>query len=263
MALPYAMGIGELDPYCTKLLAFFTLERETYRFNELKRQLKGMSMEMTTPTLVLHLNHLIKKEVIVRDEKDKLNVTCRFNWEKWQDADQHMKDRIVFEKMLQKEMDEFSSRPVIEQILYVHNTAVLVFFKSIRERILAKAEPEKEFMANINFIHFANILDKAQDMLLDNVEKQGEKYATECLIIIDRLTTQFAMAQTHLEKQQVMRIPTVQISGAALNVLNRIHTAVNKDKIPEEHTLKPDIIHLALVEYGKKLGIIKMPEIPE
>ena len=257
MSLPYAMGIGELDPYCTKLLAFFTLERETYRFNKLQRRLEGMSMKMTTPTLVLHLNHLIKKEVIVRDEKDKLNVTYRFNWEKWQDADQHMKDRIVFEKMLQKEMDEFSSRPVIEQVLYVHNTAVLVFYKSIRERILAKAKPETEFMANINFIHFANILDKAQDMLLNNVEKQGEKYTTECLLTIDRLTAQYAMMRSQLEELQKMNIPMVQISGAALNVLNKIHAHVNKDKEPEEQMLKPDIVHVALVEYGQKIGIIK------
>ena len=257
MSLPYAMGIGELDTYCTKLLAFFTLERETYRFNELQRRLKGMSMKMTTPTLVLHLNHLIKKEVIVRDEKDKLNVTYRFNWEKWQDADEHMRGRIIFEKMLKREMEAFSARPMMQQIAYVNLISVALFLMSLRENIVAKINPEKEFMANINFIHFGNIMNQTQDMILKNVDAKGERYATECLITIDRLLKHYVEGvQENRKDFEKIEIPTIDITQKTNELLEKITNHLNENKEPEKWVLKSDVIHIALENYAQQKNMI-------
>ena len=103
MSLPSIMGVQELDEYCTKLLSVFMLERRTYRFNELKRRLKDMGLKMSVPTLIHHLSHLTKKELVLRDEIEKQFVTYRFYWEKWENSDEFMRRRIFFEKMLQQE----------------------------------------------------------------------------------------------------------------------------------------------------------------
>ena len=254
MALPLVMGIGDLDPYCAKLSTFFTLERETYRFNELKRRLKGMGMEMTTPTLVKHLNHLVEKEVIVRDEKKKQFVTYRFNWEKWQDADKHMKERILFEKMLKQEMDVFSARPIIQQVSYVNLTAVTMFHLALRELIVAKVKPEKQFMANINSIHFSNILNQNMDMILNNVEKKGEKYATECILTIDRLLKHYSEGMQETRKDfEKGEIPTIDITEKTNELLKKITDQLNENKEQEKWVLKSDVIGIALEEYAKKL----------
>lgn len=178
MDLPHIMGIEGLDPYCTKLLSFFLIENETYRFNELKRRLKSMGVEMTTPTLIIHLNHLVEKKVLVRDEKEKQFISYHFNSEKWQNADREAKDRIIFEKMLKQEMEMFSERPIIQQISYVNMTAVTMFHLGLREQIVAKVKTNKQFMVNINMIHFSPILNQTMDMILNNINKKGKKYAT-------------------------------------------------------------------------------------
>lgn len=113
-----------------------------------------MGVEMTTPTLSLHLNHLVEKQVLVRDEKVKQFVSYRFNSEKWENADKEAKNRIIFEKMLKKEMEIFSARPMLQQVSYVNLTAVTMFYLGLREQIVAKVNPERQFMANINLIHF-------------------------------------------------------------------------------------------------------------
>jgi len=181
------MGVGELDEYCTKLLAVFILEARSFRFNKLKGYLDEMGLKMSTPTLIHHLKHLTEKQLVVRDEKERQHVTYRFYSEKWQDADELVKERIFMEKVLQQEMDKFGSRSVMDQVMYVNNIAVLLFLQTIRESLVAKVKPEKEFVVNINLIHFGNIFHRVRNMILENVDKKGEKYATECIIAIDKL----------------------------------------------------------------------------
>ena len=186
MALPFIMGVGKLDPHCTKILSLLMLERKKYRFNQLDRRLEELKLNMSRPTLIKHLKHLEEKELILREEKEKQFVTYRFNWERWQDADEHVKDRIIFEKFLQREIDEFRSKSVAEQIAYVNDNMALIFLMSLREGIVARVKPELEFMANINFIHFGNVLNRLTNMILDNVDEKGEKYTTECILNIDK-----------------------------------------------------------------------------
>lgn len=250
MSLPLAMGVGELDPYCTQLLAFFMLERETYRFNELKRRIEDMGLKMTTPTLILHLKHLVEKNLIIRDEKEKQFVTYRFHWEKWQDANESMRERIVFEKMLKQEMEAFSGRPMMQQVAYVNLISTTLFLLSLRETIIAKVKPEKEFMANINFIHFGNIMNQTRDMILKNLETKGERYATECILTIDRLLKHYIEGIQDFEKRE---IPTIDITQKTNELLENITNHLNENKKPEDWTLKSDVVHVALEEYWKKL----------
>ena len=147
--------------------------------------------------------HYIKRRS-VKCTSDLWSARARFYWERWEDSDELMKNRIIFEKILQQEIDEFGSRPIIEQVSYVNNIAVLMFLMIIRESIVATAKPEKEFVANINMIHFGNIFNRARNMILDNVEKKGERYATQCLLTIDKLASLYIEAKHEIEGFQQM-----------------------------------------------------------
>jgi hypothetical protein len=210
---------------------------------------------MSVPTLIDHLEHLTKKQLVLREEKDRQFVTYRFYWEKWRDSDQLMKERIQLEKMLQQEMDEFSKRPVIEQVSYVHLITGLLFYQTLRESIVAKVKPETEFVAHINFIHFGNIFNRAQNMILDNVEKKGEEYAIECILTIDKLTSLYSEAKHEYDNFQKLELPTIHVTKETNELLDEIHSYLNKNKTPEDHIIRSDVVDIALHEYAKKLKV--------
>ena len=111
-------------------------------------------------------------------------------------------------------------------------------------------------MANINFIHFGNIINQTKDMILNNIDKKGEKYATECLITIDRLLSHYFDGIKEDRKDfEKTEIPTVDITKKTDELLERIMNQLNEMKKPEEWILKSDIIDIALEEYVKKFGI--------
>ena len=255
MSLPLAMGLGELDNYCARLLSLFILERKSYRFNELTKALKTNKVKMSTPTLIAHLNHLIEKELILREEKHRQYVTYRFNWEKWQDSDLLVKRRILIEKILQKEIDQFSKRPVYEQVTYVNLTATLFLFQILKESIIAKVKPENELVVNINVVHFAKIFERVENMILDNVDKKGTNYATECILTIERLQTLYTEGKQEYEDFQRIDWPTITVTKETNELLQKIHAHVNKGKKPEEHMIEFDVLDNALRCYADKLGV--------
>ena len=113
-----------------------------------------------------------------------------------------MKQRILIGKILQKEIDQFSKRPVYEQVSYVNLIATLSLFQILKESIIAKVKPENELWANINVIHFAKIFERLENMILDNIDKKGTSYATECILTIERLQTLYAEGKQEYEDFQ-------------------------------------------------------------
>jgi hypothetical protein len=170
----------------------------------------------------------------VRVELDKKFVTYRFNSEKYPNVEQLLKDRIFGEKAFQKELDGYRTRPVIEQILYVHSLAVQLFFFSLRNSIIAKIKPEEEFEAKMNEIHFGHVFFRTTQMILDNVKKLGEDYTLECLQQIDSLTLQFNEARAKLKQIQRINIPMIQTTEKTENLLNKIYIHLNKNNKLEE-----------------------------
>jgi hypothetical protein len=255
MALPRIMGVGELDEICAKLLSAFVIEDKSYRFSEFQEFLEIKGLEISEPTLILHLKHLVEKGVLIRSEKDKQFVTYRFDREKWQNATRLVRDRVLAEKALQQEMDEFSKTTVFEQISYVNVIAVTMFLVGLREQVLAKIKPEAEFVANINLNYFSNIINRAMNMILDNVDKKGDKYAVECLYTIDKLIKLYSEAKHEYEDFQTSEIPTIEISNETNDLLDKIFSHVNENAKPEDYVLRPDIVHKALEDYAKKTQI--------
>ena len=58
------------DDSCVKILTIMALYKPTTHFNELHRELKKRNMELSKPTLSLHLGHLIKKKHVFKTEEE-------------------------------------------------------------------------------------------------------------------------------------------------------------------------------------------------
>lgn len=129
-----------------------------------------------------------------------------------------------------------------------------MFLTSLREAIVAKVKPDKELMANINSIHFGNIMNQTQNMILKNVETKGERYATECTLTLDRLLKHYieGIQETRKEFERT-EIPTIDITQTTNELLGQITDQLNENKEPEEWLLKSDVVHIALEEYRKKI----------
>lgn len=74
----------EPDEYCRKIFMVLSLDNKKTRFNELHRKLIKYDAKMSKPTLIEHLNHLIKDKVIQRKQQDKQKVFYEVNWKKFE-----------------------------------------------------------------------------------------------------------------------------------------------------------------------------------
>lgn len=178
-----------------------------------------------------------------------------FNWKRWPNLDQLLKERIRGEKAFQKELDEISKRPAQEQILYIHNQFVLLSFFSLRNSIVDKIRPDEEFQAGMNAIHFGNVMGRIEQMIMNNIDKLGEDYTVECLSIIDRLTYQYDEQRSKLGDLAKIPIPVIFADKTTLTLLNKIRAHLNDNKRLEERKPEWDILHNALEEYAVKLGV--------
>jgi len=69
--------------YCDKILMALLMGDKKTRFNELHRRLIKYGAKISKPTLIKHLNHLIKNEIIQRNEEDKQKVSYGLNWKRF------------------------------------------------------------------------------------------------------------------------------------------------------------------------------------
>ena len=93
-------------------------------------------------------------------------------------------------------------------------------------------------------------------MILRNVEIKGERYATECLITIDRLLKHYFEGIQETRKDFEKReIPTIDITQKTNELLEKVMNQLNEQKEPESWILRSDILGIALEDYAKKLGM--------
>lgn len=64
-----------LDEYCKHIFTTLLLINKPLRFNELHRTLNQVGVKISKPTLAEHLKHLIKQNIVKREEKGKQNIS--------------------------------------------------------------------------------------------------------------------------------------------------------------------------------------------
>jgi DNA-binding HxlR family transcriptional regulator len=84
-------------------------KKDIMRFNELAKTLKKLGMEMSHPTLLDHLNHLIKERLVTRREEKAQYVTYRLNVKRIGESKKYLDRAIRIEKNSTKEKEELFS----------------------------------------------------------------------------------------------------------------------------------------------------------
>ena len=128
-------------------------------------------------------------------------------------------------------------------------------FFSLRNSIVAKIKSGEEFEARMNAIHFGNIMGRVEEMILNNIEKLGEDYTLECLSVIDRLTYQYNEYRSRLGMLAKIPLPVIFADKETVDLLKKIKAHLNENKTMEEQKPELNILHTALEEYAKKLGL--------
>jgi DNA-binding HxlR family transcriptional regulator len=168
------------DEYCPKVFAFLGMNPEKVRFNELHRDLTKNGVKMSTPTLIQHLNHLVEKGIILREEKDKQNVSYIVNWKEYMEVQDFKK---TMEKMSTNEKN-FKSDSLKNQVSYAYGMLTLGELFFTRMSILDIVEPEKKLQHYMSYNLVRSLSSVYYSWLLDTC-KGSEENSKKALEFIE------------------------------------------------------------------------------
>lgn len=173
-----------LDQYCEKIFALLMLSNRNYRFNELHRTLDEFHIEMSTPTLIQHLNHLHTKGFITQKKRNKQNISYQVNWKKFEALKQGLKFSQFEQHNLQNEK-AFKSLPLDDQIVYIISIFTMGNLLYLKLYILDILESNKKPEHRFTFIFMNKWLDMFRLWLLDTC-KESKETSQKALELIQR-----------------------------------------------------------------------------
>jgi DNA-binding HxlR family transcriptional regulator len=162
-----------LDQYCEKIFALLMISNRNYRFNELHRTLDEFHIEMSTPTLIQHLNHLHTKGFIAQKKRNKQNISYQVNWKKFEALKQGLRFTQFVQHNLQNEK-AFKSLPLDDQIVYITSIFTMGNLLYLKLYILDILEPNKKPEHRFTFIFMNKWLDMFRLWLLDTCKESNE-----------------------------------------------------------------------------------------
>ncbi|MEM1540251.1 MAG: hypothetical protein QXJ07_02570 [Candidatus Bathyarchaeia archaeon] len=129
-------AVPKLDEKCAQIFAIL-LVRGELRFKDLKEILhRKFRVKLPEPTLLMHLNHLIKLKLVVKTIKSAKNVTYKPNIEKLEKIREKL-DETVKKLKEWKELEEiFLNKPVEEQIATIVLNILAYELNFLKHRIL-------------------------------------------------------------------------------------------------------------------------------
>ena len=188
------MELSTLDEYCQKILGVLLLMRQDYRFNELYRFLNKNGIKISKPTLSEHLKHLMRHNLLLRQEEGIQKVIYKVNYDRFKKlaGATDISQDVVTRFFLQRE--HFKSLPIDRKIECYHGIMVLQSLLLLKLELLSISQPENQFEYSITtqstIQHFGTIRDWIIETIRDNPEVV--KQATEELRnLIDQLEKEF------------------------------------------------------------------------
>ena len=184
------MSHTELDDVCRKLFSVFFIraikEEEPIRFNELQRHLDENGLKISRPTLILHLNHMIKKGLIKRTRVSKQHIEYSLDEERWLHLKDLAEDQMRFRKFFEAEKGNFNSATPFIQVSSVLFPLVLRSLLQIKYEILKIIEPDNQFEYNLMIISYSTLWDNFKTWLLQNVQENGDELREEYLEAVNQ-----------------------------------------------------------------------------
>lgn len=183
----------ERDEYCNRIFIVLTLAEEKIRFNELHKQLRNYGLRMSKPTLILHLNHLLKEKAVLRLQQDKQVVFYQVNWKRFQ---QLRKAHKISQAALDYTVDEktFNSKPLREQINMVLDMLFLKDLFMLKLSTLYVLHPRERtpILRTIGYIStLYTIYGRWLFKNIDKSEENGKQLLKTIDETVDRLTSPF------------------------------------------------------------------------
>ena len=169
----------EIDEYCKKILLILGMYGR-FRFNELHRTLIKCNAKMSKPTLIVHLNHLVKNEMIQRNEEDKQKVSYELNLKRLKQLKEVKK---INQKILKNEK-EFKSMSLAQQVGFTVSTLTiseLLYLKLIMLNIL---EPENK-LQNLYSYNIVRIFYNIYTVWLSDSCKDSKENSQRIIRAID------------------------------------------------------------------------------
>lgn len=175
----------ELDEHCQKIFAFLVMNSDPVRFNELHRTLNLSNYKISRPTLIVHLNHLQKYEVVKRKIEGKQSISYEVNWGKLDYLKYHKNFRKTTER-IQKEKATFETFGLDEKIRYVSFILSLIEVTRLKNEIRSFLEPHRKFEATLAYLFVRSYLESFRMYLLQTCVKSKET-AQEALVKVEQL----------------------------------------------------------------------------
>jgi DNA-binding Lrp family transcriptional regulator len=177
------LSIKELDEYCQKILTIFVLQtsKKEFGFNELSR-IANKLFKISKPTLVYHLQHLIKLGIIKKriEQASSLNLKPTFYSLNWEQVKQNIPEQFLTQT---KELDKFSAFELVGILMENLYFGDLVLSKLLLEQtISSNANAQSKIWITRQFL-LAN-----QNLLLNKIRKKLPNLSKEQ---ISNLLTEF------------------------------------------------------------------------
>lgn len=171
------------DEYCEKIFDVLVINNEKIRFNKLYNLLIKLGAKMSRPTLIEHLNHLVKNEIILRHEEDKQNVSYEPNWEKFQQIASKELKRVGL--LRTRNEKAFKSKSVEQQVVYVTAIETIGELFYVRLSILNAVDPKNTLQNYYGYTMIRRLLKIYCSWLVDTC-KESEEKSKQALKSIDK-----------------------------------------------------------------------------
>ena len=172
------------DENCEKILKILIIIDRKLRFNELHRILKKYNAKMSKPTLIVHLNHLVKYDLILREEEGKQKVTYTINWNK---SKQLKKAKEINQSILNhmKDQEIFKTKSLQWQTAFATATIMIGELFYLKLNILNILEPENKLQNTTSYTMIRQLFNTYLTLLYESCEESKEN-SLKVLHIIDK-----------------------------------------------------------------------------
>jgi predicted transcriptional regulator len=167
----------EPDEYCEKIIKTLIINEITdkpkVRFNKLLEILPKYGAKMSKPTLVQHLNHLVKNKIIQRNKEGKQKISYRINWSKFLQPQNATEINLMVSQMINHEKI-FKSKSLNQQI-ELATTAITIgelFYLGLN--VLDILEPQNKLQNYYQYTFIRGVFNHYVQWLIDSCYKSKE-----------------------------------------------------------------------------------------
>jgi DNA-binding transcriptional ArsR family regulator len=179
----------KLDDYCREILVFLVVIGEKKRFNKLYEFLREKGMELTKPTLSLHLKHLTREKMVIREVKDAQIVYYEVNHKRFRDFEETVKSQHVIRmiEFLDQEKQAFDSASLQKQIDIVFDTMILRNLRHLKTQIEFESNSVRKWEKSLELQLLENPLFMVRETWLVAKCAKDEEYRGKVLQEINGL----------------------------------------------------------------------------